>query len=114
MGWKTKGDREMEDKFESACGLFSWWLCLRHAIPWRQLKGRAGKRWERLKYSSRLDCWRRSRRRRNRGSCRYDPLSYALNFEKVDEDDDDKIYRGFSSRFVPIGALEMTILAGNK
>lgn len=84
-------------------GLFSCWACLKRAFPWRRLRGRGGERWHKLKSAS-IALRFGHRRRLSPGSCRYDPLSYAQNFEEkaFDEDNDDNFYRGFSSRFVLI------------
>lgn len=50
--------------------------------------------------------WRRKKRfskqiRGNKCSFKYDPLSYAQNFDEgcLDEDDEDSSFRGFSSRY---------------
>ncbi|MQL73880.1 hypothetical protein Taro_006207 [Colocasia esculenta] len=83
-------------------GLFSCWARLKRAFPaWRRLRRRGSERWRLLRSRSMAP----RRRRPKPGSFRYDPLSYAQNFEDKDVwdgDDDPSSHRGFSSRFVVI------------
>ncbi|WOL00189.1 hypothetical protein Cni_G08902 [Canna indica] len=75
-------------------GLFSCWGKLRLAALWRRLR-RCG--------SIRR---RRGRLYVRRGSFKYDPLSYAQNFDEGGQDNDDEeaatYHRVFSSRFAAL------------
>ncbi|MED6130828.1 hypothetical protein PIB30_004245 [Stylosanthes scabra] len=61
-------------------GLLSCWGCLKFKLPWR--KRSAGAAYKSV------------------GGFRYDPLSYAQNFDEgCVEDDEESLRRGFSARY---------------
>ena len=81
-------------------GSLSCWGHLKLKLPWTR------KRIDRRPRSTNIGCdimnilkWRKSPK--PVGGFRYDPLSYAQNFDQGcwDDDNDDDSYRGFSSRF---------------
>lgn len=73
-------------------GLLSCWGKLKHVFPWRKLRRHVRRRHSRVPVK--------------RGSFKYDPLSYAQNFDDggKDEDEENLSSRGFSSRFVALNA----------
>lgn len=81
---------------EDQIGLFSCWARLRLRLPWKKRDGRGSK-------CCKLTSVLRARHPRQ-GGFRYDPLSYAQNFDEGDWDEESENYsRGFSSRFaVPL------------
>ncbi|GMI77356.1 hypothetical protein HRI_001404900 [Hibiscus trionum] len=68
--------------------LLSCWGRLKLKLPWRSL-------------GNSIRAAFRAKRPRPVGGFKYDPLSYAQNFDDGNEDDDPEgaVYRGFSSRF---------------
>ncbi|EXC01178.1 hypothetical protein L484_025556 [Morus notabilis] len=74
-------------------GLFSCWGCLKLKLPWK-----------RSRITRRYTTISRGHVRSKSGTgagFRYDPLSYAQNFDDgCDADDRDLSHRGFSARFV--------------
>ncbi|WCJ35660.1 hypothetical protein M5689_016904 [Euphorbia peplus] len=97
-------------------GPFSCWGRLKLKLPWTK-KRRIGSSSSsssnsraNLTTQRRRSGWKimrvfdtRKTRAGGGGGFRYDPLSYAQNFDEglLDDDDEDALFRGFSSRFAP-------------
>lgn len=81
---------------EAAGTLFSCWGCLKLKLPWTT------RRRTRRGYTSAI----RLRSSRGTEGFRYDPLSYAQNFDEgFDEDDQEFSQRGFSARYAAPASL---------
>lgn len=93
MDPKKSGDEEEEEEK----GLLSCWGNLKRRFPWR--KGRRNSR--RRVGRKIIEAFKPKRHKRDFSSFRYDPLSYAQNFDDGcwDEDCEDCSHRGFSARF---------------
>lgn len=84
-------------------GLFSCWGCLRLKLPWTTRR-------RTRRYASAI----RPRGRGNKhdtGGFRYDPLSYAQNFDEgFDEDNEEFCQRGFSARYAAPAPLSKSLV----
>lgn len=86
-------------------GLLSCWGRLKLKFPWtrRRVSGNTitARRQRSVGCNITAALMRTNRQQKPAGGFRYDPLSYAQNFDEGcwDDDNDDGSYRGFSSRF---------------
>ncbi|OAY23175.1 hypothetical protein MANES_18G057800v8 [Manihot esculenta] len=106
MERNSSSPRKREDE-----GLLSCWGRLKLKLPWTKRRISSSSNSNSTSTSQRSrGGWsiasiftRANRQPRPAGGFGYDPLSYAQNFDEGcwDDDNEDGIYRGFSSRFVP-------------
>ncbi|KAK9270421.1 hypothetical protein L1049_026000 [Liquidambar formosana] len=78
--------------------LVSCWDRFKLKLPWRRRKGSNTTR--KRSVGRNIITAFKTKPPKPGGGFRYDPLSYSQNFDdgRLDDDDDDSSYRGFSSR----------------
>lgn len=84
-------------------GSLSCWGCLKLKLPWTRRR-------RRRRYCISCAIRPRSRGTKHGGGFKYDPLSYAQNFDEgFDEDDEEFLQRGFSARYAAPAPLSKSL-----